>query len=142
MKKLITLALFALSLTACSGQEKLATGEPVKVTSLGGDSRIEDVRPADAMPEYPSRGKSLARDYQEQPPLIPHKADYSITIDKNSCMNCHSWDKATRMKATPVAKSHVIDDKGTLNGQNYFCTQCHVPQADNKQAIVENSFNH
>ncbi|MBV7314093.1 nitrate reductase cytochrome c-type subunit [Shewanella sp. NIFS-20-20] len=141
MKKLMTMALFALSLTACSGQQPPAAA-PVNVKSLAGDSRIEDIRPADAMPQYPSRGKAIVRDFQEQPPLIPHKADYAINADKNTCMNCHSWDKASRMKATPVAKSHVIDDKGTLNGANYFCSLCHVPQADNKQAIVENEFSH
>ena len=101
---------------------------------------MTDIRPADAMPVYPARGKALERSFTDQPPLIPHKDDYKITLDKNGCLTCHSWDKAPRMKATPVAKSHVIDDKGTLNGHNYFCTQCHVAQAENKAPLVDNKF--
>ncbi|MBO2592262.1 nitrate reductase cytochrome c-type subunit [Shewanella algae] len=140
MKKTLSAAAMLLALSACSGQQA-ETAQPVNVSSLGGgDADISSVRPADAMPSYPMRGNAIERNYAEQPPLIPHKADYPISLKKNSCMNCHDWSKAKRMKATPVAKSHVIDDKGTLNGQNYFCTQCHVPQADNKQPLVENNF--
>ncbi len=140
MKKVLTLAALFLAISACSGQQADKPAKPVNVTSLAGNSAITDVRPADAMPTYPKRGKSIERNYIEQPPLIPHRADYSISLNKNKCMTCHSWDKAKKMKATPVAKSHVVNAQGKLNGQNYFCTQCHVPQADNKQAIVENVF--
>ncbi|MCH1929613.1 nitrate reductase cytochrome c-type subunit [Shewanella sp. A25] len=139
MKKLLTLAAILFAISGCSGQQG-ASGEPVNVKSLAGDSKITDVRPADAMPIYPAKGTAIERNFAEQPPLIPHKDDYKITKDKNSCLSCHSWDKAPRMKATPLAKSHVIDDKGTLNGHNYFCTQCHVAQAENKTPIVENQY--
>ncbi len=139
MKKILTLAAIVLAISGCSGQSG-SNGAPVNVKSLAGDSAITDVRPADAMPVYPARGKALERSFADQPPLIPHKDDYAITTTKNGCLSCHSWDKAPKMKATPVAKSHVVDDKGTLNSQNYFCTQCHVAQAENKAPLVENQF--
>ena len=44
------------------------------------------------------------------------------------------------MRTTAVPASHLEADGKTLKGQNYFCTQCHVPQASNKQTIVENTF--
>ncbi|ABI37781.1 periplasmic nitrate reductase subunit NapB [Shewanella sp. MR-4] len=140
MKKILTLAAIVLAIGGCSGQQADTQTTPVNIKSLAGDSTVTDIRPADAMPVYPSRGKALERSFTDQPPLIPHKDDYKITLDKNGCLTCHSWDKAPRMKATPVAKSHVIDDKGTLNGHNYFCTQCHVAQAENKAPLVENKF--
>lgn len=141
MKKLITLAAIMLAISAYSGQQANANSEPVKLSSLAGDVNVTDVRPADEMPVYPARGKSIERTFVHQPPIIPHKATYAISADKNGCLSCHSWDKAKRMKATPVDKSHVLDDKGTVQGMYYFCDQCHVPQAENKQQLVENTFN-
>ncbi|AZG72051.1 nitrate reductase cytochrome c-type subunit [Shewanella livingstonensis] len=140
MKKLLSIAAILLSLNAYSGQQTLPENTPVKVESRVDNVAITDNLPADAIATYPTRGKAIARTFAEQPPLIPHKDSYSITKDKNGCLTCHSWDKAKRMKATPVAKSHVIDDQGTVNGMNYFCVQCHVAQADNKQELVENTF--
>lgn len=140
MKKILTLAAMVFAIGGCTGQQTETQATAVKIQSLAGDYAITDIRPADAMPIYPVRGKAIPRSFSEQPPLIPHKDDYQITLDKNGCLTCHSWDRAQRMKATPVAKSHVIDDKGTLNDQNYFCTLCHVAQAENKTALVENSF--
>ncbi|WP_372871611.1 nitrate reductase cytochrome c-type subunit [Shewanella sp.] len=140
MKRVLTLAALFVAIAGCSGQNAPVNNEPVNVQSLAGSAQITDVRPADALPTYPKRGTAIERNYSEQPPLIPHKDDYAISLNKNGCMNCHSWDKAERMKATPVAKSHTLDAKGTLNGQNYFCTQCHVAQADNKTELVENTF--
>ncbi|BDA62148.1 nitrate reductase cytochrome c-type subunit NapB [Shewanella xiamenensis] len=140
MKKILTLAAIVLAIGGCSGQQADSQATPVNIKSLAGDSAVTDIRPADAMPVYPARGKALERSFTDQPPLIPHKDDYKITLDKNGCLTCHSRDKAPRMKATPVAKSHVIDDKGTLNGHNYFCTQCHVAQAENKAPLVDNKF--
>ncbi|MEL4293350.1 nitrate reductase cytochrome c-type subunit NapB [Shewanella xiamenensis] len=140
MKKILTLAAIVLAIGGCSGQQADSQATPVNIKSLAGDSAVTDIRPADAMPVYPARGKALERSFTDQPPLIPHKDDYKITLDKNGCLTCHSWDKAPRMKATLVAKSHVIDDKGTLNGHNYFCTQCHVAQAENKAPLVDNKF--
>ncbi|MCL2912457.1 nitrate reductase cytochrome c-type subunit [Shewanella corallii] len=139
MKKLVCVAMLALGLSACSGQAPLPDAQPVNVKSLAGDSKISEVRPADVMPEYPNRGKSVERTFADQPPLVPHK-DYAINIKKNTCINCHSPAKAKRMRTTSVPASHLEADGQTLKGENYFCTQCHVPQASNKQAIVDNSF--
>ncbi|MCG9695625.1 nitrate reductase cytochrome c-type subunit [Shewanella sp. Isolate11] len=138
MKKVLTLvALMALS--ACSGQQADTSAEPVNISSLG-KSEITDIRAADAMPTYPSRGKAIERDFVHQPPLIPHKADYPITLKKNGCMTCHAPAKAQRMKATEIHDSHLLADT-KLNDHYYNCNQCHVPQADNKTQLVDNSFN-
>ncbi|PMG79325.1 nitrate reductase [Shewanella sp. 10N.286.51.B7] len=138
MKKLLSLAAIVLSLSACSGQQTAETAAPVTVKSLAGDVAITATMPADAKATYPSRGTALSRDFVHMPPLIPHRDSYKITAKKNGCLTCHSTEKAARMKATPVDKSHVKAD-GTFDDKYYFCVQCHVAQADNKQAIVENT---
>ncbi len=137
MKKVLTLvALMALG--ACSGQQSGSSSEPVNVTSLG-KSAVTDIRPADTMPTYPNRGQSIERGFVHQPPLIPHKDDYPMTLEKNGCMTCHDSAKAERMKATAIHSSHLNADK-RLNDHYYSCNQCHVAQADNKTQLIENDF--
>ncbi|WP_394201338.1 nitrate reductase cytochrome c-type subunit [Shewanella waksmanii] len=138
MKKVLTLAALVMALSACSGQQASQNAEPVNISSLG-KSEITDVRAADAMPTYPKRGKSIERGFAHQPPLIPHKADYPITLKRNGCITCHSPEKAKRMKATAVDPSHLLAN-GKLNNEYYSCTQCHTPQAENKQELVGNEF--
>lgn len=89
-------------------------------------------------------GKSLARNYYQQPPMIPHKiAEYKITINYNKCMSCHGWDTYQKAKATKISQTHFKDrdgkDHSTLAARRYFCDQCHVPQVD-AQPLVENEF--
>ncbi|GIU06713.1 MULTISPECIES: nitrate reductase cytochrome c-type subunit [Shewanella] len=138
MKKVLTLAALVMALSACSGQQANTQAEPVNISSLG-KSEITDIRAADPAPLYPKRGKSIERTFVHQPPMIPHKADYPITLKRNGCISCHSPAKAKRMKATAVDPSHMLAD-GKLNNEYYNCTQCHTPQAENKQELVENDF--
>lgn len=137
MKKALTLVAL-MALNASAAELAPAKTEPVNVNSLS-HAAITEVRAADAMPTYPKKGEPIARSFAQQPPLIPHKADYQITIKKNGCMTCHSPDKAVRMKATPIHDSHMQADS-QLNNEYFNCTTCHVPQAENKQKLVENNF--
>lgn len=92
--------------------------------------------PADSMP--------IARNYFQQPPLIPHRIrEYKITVRNNKCMSCHSWSNYKQARATKVSQTHFEDRDGnaqsTLAARRYFCNQCHVPQVDAKP-LVENGF--
>lgn len=140
MKKFLTLAAIVVAVAGCSGQNSTEAAAPVNIQSLAGNATIPATLPAADYAQYPQKGHTIARNFAEQPPLIPHKANYPITLKRNTCLSCHAWGKAERMHTTPIPKSHVVDDKGTLNGHNYSCNQCHVPQASNKQAIVGNSY--
>ncbi|MCB1960006.1 MAG: nitrate reductase cytochrome c-type subunit [Rhodocyclaceae bacterium] len=85
-----------------------------------------------------------AREYVQQPPLIPHKIDgYSITTNFNKCMDCHSWTRYRETGATKVSLTHFKDRDGkelsNISPRRYFCNQCHVPQTD-AQPLVENTF--
>lgn len=85
-----------------------------------------------------------AREYVQQPPLIPHKIDgYAITTNFNKCMDCHSWTRYRETGATKVSITHFKDRDGkelsNISPRRYFCSQCHVPQTDAKP-LVENTF--
>ena len=89
-------------------------------------------------------GPPIARDYVQQPPLIPHKVDsYNITTNFNKCMDCHSWTRYREAGATKVSLTHFKDRDGkelsNISPRRYFCKQCHVPQTDAKP-LVENTF--
>lgn len=89
-------------------------------------------------------GPPLARDYVQQPPLIPHKVEgYEISLNFNKCMDCHSWSRYEEFNATKVSLTHFKDRDGgelsNISPRRYFCLQCHVPQMDAK-ALVENKF--
>ena len=87
---------------------------------------------------------TIPRNFQKQPPLIPHSIKgYNITQNFNKCMDCHSKERAEVTGATKVAKSHYLDreDKkqSNISPRRYFCMQCHVPQTDAKP-LVGNKF--
>jgi cytochrome c-type protein NapB len=83
----------------------------------------------------------IPRNFQKQPPLIPHSIKgYNITQNFNKCMDCHSKERAEETGATKVAKSHYLEreDKkqSNISPRRYFCMQCHVPQFDAKPLVA------
>jgi cytochrome c-type protein NapB len=86
----------------------------------------------------------IARDYVQQPPLIPHKiTGYKINLKFNKCLTCHSWTNYKEAHATKISQTHFANRDSNVMAnvaaRRYFCTQCHVPQADAKP-LVENTF--
>jgi cytochrome c-type protein NapB len=86
----------------------------------------------------------IPRSFEEQPPLVPHKTDqYEVNLALNKCLDCHSREQAEEKDATAVSDSHFETRDGrmleTLAARRYFCTQCHVSQADT-EPLVENVF--
>jgi cytochrome c-type protein NapB len=84
------------------------------------------------------------RAYAQQPPTIPHKIDgYQLDRDANRCLGCHASSRAGESGAVPVGISHYVTRSGETLGhiapRRFFCTQCHVPQADAKP-LVGNTF--
>lgn len=112
--------------------------------SLRGIKTIDDVSlEADVKP-WQRDQDPIARDYVSQPPLIPHKIEgYQVTRNFNKCLSCHSWANYKKSGATKVSQTHFEDRERSIRaniaGTRYFCTQCHVPQAD-AQPLVENTF--
>ncbi len=139
MRLIHALALSAIVLLSGAG----AAGAGEKLLSERGDVAIDQQSKVDMF--RPEKDKdTIPRNYQKQPPLIPHSVKgYNITQNFNKCMDCHSKERAEETGATKVAKSHYLDreDKklGNISPRRYFCMQCHVPQFDAKP-LVDNIY--
>ena len=139
MMKNITAIVVLLATLSFANQ---ATAEPV--SSLRGAADIDQDSAAPAAKRYSKDGEPIARDYVQQPPLIPHKiTNYRINLKSNKCMSCHSWSNYREADATKISQTHFESrDKNVLanvSARRYFCTQCHVPQVG-AQPLVENDF--
>ncbi len=137
MKYLITLA-------AIVGFVFTLQSPAAEVSSLRGPVELDQDTKAPDMKKYPKDGEPIARDYVQQPPLVPHSIDrYKINIKSNKCLSCHSWKNYRQYDATKISQTHFEDrDANVLanvSARRYFCTQCHVPQA-NAKPLVENEF--
>jgi cytochrome c-type protein NapB len=148
MKKPMTITL-AVLLAAISAAlfSPLIEAENAGVQSL----RTEDVAAPDQAPEdkpyvgkTPGEQEKIARTYEQQPPLIPHKIDgYRIDFKKNRCLECHDRPFYKEENSPKIGDSHYRDREGKqlkhISMGRYDCIQCHVPQADAKP-LVENTF--
>ena len=114
------------------------------VESLRGDVPVNQLSKNDNM-FRPERDQDLIpRNFQKQPPLIPHSVKgYNITQNFNKCMDCHAWSRYKESGATKVSLTHFKDRDGgelsNISPRRYFCMQCHVPQTDAKP-LVANKF--
>lgn len=85
-----------------------------------------------------------ARNYRQQPPLIPHSTEqYQMDLRTNQCLSCHDWTNAGDRGAPTLSMTHYLDRDGnqldTVAGTRWFCNQCHVPQA-NAPTLIGNTF--
>ena len=115
-----------------------------EVASLRGSSAIDADSNVIVVKKNINDRAPIARDYVQQPPLIPHTTKgYKINMKFNKCLTCHSWANYQKAGATKVSQTHFTDRDGeamsNIAPRRYFCNQCHVPQADAKP-LVENSF--
>ncbi|HEV7368589.1 nitrate reductase cytochrome c-type subunit [Arenibaculum sp.] len=88
--------------------------------------------------------RRVARNYPEQPPVIPHNVrDYQINLNTNRCLTCHSRQYTQAVQAPMISITHYVDRDGQTLGsvspRRYFCMQCHVPQTT-AEPVVENLF--
>lgn len=114
------------------------------VSSLRGPTDLDQATNAPTMKKYNKDEEPIARDYIQQPPLIPHKIDrYRINLKSNKCLSCHSWKNYRQYGATKISQTHFEDREdhvlANVSARRYFCTQCHVPQV-NAKPLVENIF--
>jgi len=133
MKKIFILGLLFISST-------LAWAGASDVHSLRGAVALDAPAVATGAKEWAVDGGKIARNYVQQPPLVPHDIEgFSINKDGNDCLNCHNWN-SEMPGATKVAVSHFLtrDNHALVNisPRRYFCTQCHVPQRDAKPLIA------
>lgn len=115
-----------------------------EVKSLRGNNPLEQESLSAENKRWAKDSQPIARNYVQQPPLIPHSTKgYIINLKSNKCMTCHSWSNYQQSKATKISQTHFKDrdgnDLATVSPRRYFCEQCHVPQI-NSEALIENTF--
>ena len=137
MKKFL-LSLLVLFLLVAVSSAALAEVQSLRGDMVETDSGVPEIKP------YFKDRPPIARDYLQQPPLIPHQVEgYIINIKHNKCLSCHSWQNYKQHNATKISQTHFESRDGAVmsnvSARRYFCQQCHVPQAD-ARPLVENTF--
>jgi nitrate reductase (cytochrome), electron transfer subunit len=102
-------------------------------SGLRGPTPLNDEGPADPMKPMRNTSEREARNYPEQPPVIPHSIDgYQIDLRSNKCLSCHARARTTESQAPMISITHFMDRDGqflaSVSPRRYFCTECHVPQ--------------
>ncbi|MCL6416068.1 nitrate reductase cytochrome c-type subunit [Aestuariirhabdus sp. Z084] len=105
---------------------------------------LDSEKAADDLKRIPKDRDTFERDYLHQPPLIPHQVrGYKVNINSNKCLSCHSWANYKKAGATKISLTHFETRDGQqlsdVSPRRYFCSQCHVPQADAKP-LLDNQF--
>ena len=100
--------------------------------------------PAQPVPRAITDDARRARNYPEQPPVIPHAIEgYQISLHNNQCLTCHARQFIEGSGAPMISVTHFMDRDGQVladvTPRRYFCNACHVPQADT-QPLVANTF--
>lgn len=141
--RLAAFLLLAAVVSVAQAQPKGTQSAPL-VDPMRGATPVDKETSAPVL--YPTENKDIrrTRNYAMQPPTIPHAIDgYQVDKDFNRCMFCHARTAAQAAQSVPVSITHYMDrDNNVLadvSPRRYFCTQCHVPQADAKP-LVGNSF--
>jgi nitrate reductase (cytochrome), electron transfer subunit len=141
----MTTALRALLITAVAvaGNTALAQKTP-DAPRLTGTSPPTTPVPAPPVPRAITDDVRRARNYPEQPPVIPHAIDgYQISLHANQCLTCHARQYIEGSGAPMISVTHFMDRDGQVladvTPRRHFCNACHVTQAD-VQPLVRNTF--
>ena len=100
--------------------------------------------PAPPIPKWVTDDVRHMRAYPEQPPVIPHSIEgYQLSVNTNRCLSCHKREFTQGSGAPMISVTHYMTRDGQMladvSPRRYFCTACHVPQAD-VPPLVENRF--
>lgn len=121
-----------------------AQGTPAVVNGLRGPTPLDAESKAPPLAKTINDDQRRARSFPAQPPVIPHQVDnYQVDLRFNKCMSCHGRERVGESQAPMVSVTHFQDRDGMIRQEisprRYFCTQCHVPQAD-VRVPVKNTF--
>lgn len=119
-------------------------GKSVSVHSLRGGNKVDN-----ESEEFPNRrimvvDGGIEVTFGDQPPMVPHNIDKDrISLQENTCLKCHSKE-ASKLDAGPKPTPSHFRGRDGKKGKKivagrYFCTQCHMPQA-NIKPLIKNNF--
>ncbi|CUX37093.1 nitrate reductase cytochrome c-type subunit [Agrobacterium radiobacter] len=124
----------------------VATGAAAQMVPELSGPRGDAMRtePAKPLPKWVIDDFRRMRAYPEQPPVIPHSIDgYQLSVNANRCLSCHKREFTQDSGAPMISVTHYMTREGQMladvSPRRYFCTACHVPQADTRP-LVPNTF--
>ncbi len=111
---------------------------------LRGNVPFTQSPPAGPLPRWTVDDVRKMRAYPDQPPVIPHSIEgYQLSVNTNRCLSCHKREFTEGSGAPMISVTHYLTREGQMladvSPRRYFCTACHVPQAD-ARLPVENTF--
>ena len=109
----------------------------------GPPDKMENV-PARPLPKWTVDDVRKMRAYPDQPPVIPHSIEgYQLSVNTNRCLSCHKREFTESSGAPMISVTHYMTREGQMladvSPRRYFCTACHVPQAE-INPLIENTF--
>ncbi|RUM00372.1 nitrate reductase cytochrome c-type subunit [Rhizobium chutanense] len=123
-----------------------AFGQVVQQTvpQLEGPTPSMETGDAKPLPKWIVDDKRRMRAYPDQPPIIPHSIEgYELSVNANRCLSCHKREFTQDSGAPMISVTHYMTRDGQMladvSPRRYFCTACHVPQADTPP-LVPNAF--
>ncbi|SEK32954.1 periplasmic nitrate reductase subunit NapB [Colwellia chukchiensis] len=142
--KLLTLAIAVVSTVIVLSVTAQETVNPGGLATIRGVATIDETRPAEKLKRVIKDKNPIARNYVHQPPVVPHQIrGYRVDLNSNKCLSCHSWKYAAETGATKISLTHFETRDGKtlsdVSPRRYFCSQCHVTQAD-AAPLVDNTF--
>lgn len=133
-------------IAAAAGLGLLATGAIAQMVPELSGPRGDAMAtlPAKPLPKWVVDDIRRMRAYPEQPPVIPHSIDgYQLSVNTNRCLSCHKREFTQGSGAPMISVTHYMTREGQMLAdvapRRYFCTACHVPQAD-RGPLVPNTF--
>jgi cytochrome c-type protein NapB len=134
----------AAGLTVAIGTVAFAQMSAEIVLPLTGAARPMEEVPAPPVPKWVIDDIRQMRAYPEQPPVIPHSIEgYQLSVNTNRCQSCHKREFTQGSGAPMISVTHYMTREGQMladvSPRRYFCTACHVPQA-NTAPLVGNTF--
>ena len=114
------------------------------VPQLSGNPDPLETAAARPVPKWVVDDVRKMRNYPDQPPVIPHSIEgYQLTVNTNRCLSCHRRELTEGSGAPMISVTHYMTREGQMladvSPRRYFCTACHVPQAD-ARPLVPNIF--
>ena len=143
LRRLISVSLAA-GLFAVAGTATLAQMAAEIVPPLTGSGQPMENSPAEPIPRWVVDDVRQMRAYPEQPPVIPHSIEgYQLSVNTNRCQSCHKREFTQGSGAPMISVTHYMTREGQMladvSPRRYFCTACHVPQAD-VAPLIKNDF--
>jgi nitrate reductase (cytochrome), electron transfer subunit len=141
----LRLALVVAGMAAALGFFGVAAAQDLNaVPELTGPVEPMQPIPAAPIPRWVVDDVRLMRQYPEQPPVIPHSIEgYELSVNANRCLSCHRREATEGSGAPMISVTHYMTRDAQMladvSPRRYFCTACHVVQADTAP-LVGNTF--